>query len=84
MKEQIEKLDELQKACNNGRGIQVIRDIIAVINYGMTDAAARIAIHDNDKIRNYPEVQKHLRTMLPAYDEQLKSFENMWLPDESE
>ncbi len=84
--EQIKALDIAQSTKNQGRGIQVIKDIVAVLNHGMIDAAGRIAIHDNDKIRNYPDIQKMLREMLPAYAEQLKSFETSfsWLDDEGD
>ena len=60
-----DKLDELQKKENNGRGVNVIRNIAAYLGQGMIGVAKEACFHDADKLRgHYPEIEEVLRNEL--------------------
>ena len=72
----LKTLKELNSKANSGRGVQVVRDIITLSERGMD--ATQTAIWDNDKIRNYPEIQTELRKLFPAYNAHLEKIEKMF------
>jgi hypothetical protein len=74
----LQELKSAERFCNQGIGVTCVRDIVKMLETGNASAALRIAIHDNDKIRNYPELQKLLRTLLPDYDSHLTNLEKMF------
>jgi hypothetical protein len=63
----INKLKELEKSQNNGRGVSCIRTIIIFLEHNKLDEALNCCYNENDKIRNYPEIKQLLQTILPDY-----------------
>jgi len=66
-KEQIERLKAIEKVQNKGRGVCCVRDIIMFLEKGMDAEALGICRGENDKIRNYPDVQVVLYEIFPEY-----------------
>ncbi|OGZ11196.1 MAG: hypothetical protein A2942_03725 [Candidatus Lloydbacteria bacterium RIFCSPLOWO2_01_FULL_50_20] len=58
----------LQKGENNGRGIPCVEDIAQYWKMGEIESARQIAWTDNDKIRNYPDLQQWLEDNLFGLD----------------
>jgi hypothetical protein len=52
---------------NNGRGVQCVASAIDYFLRGDERSAFLICRHDNDKIRNYPDLQFALYELLPDY-----------------
>ena len=77
-KEQIEKLDSLQRLENDGRGVSCVRTIITCLRNSQYKDAVTCCITENDKIRNYPPIQKYLIEILPEYKEELESFKKLF------
>lgn len=59
-----DKLDELQREKNNGRGVQCVSDIISYLRMGDIRSAKAIAWHDHDKINDALGVYKDIKKVL--------------------
>jgi hypothetical protein len=59
-----QELNVLQQSENSGRGVSVVRSIIASLERGDISAAMKEASLDHDKIRNYPAIEELLRSQL--------------------
>ena len=53
-----DRLDELQKVENEGRGISCVQDVILFLRRGKFEDARATAEGDHDKIRYYPEIER--------------------------
>lgn len=62
-KEQIDELDRLQAAHNDGRGISCVRSILIYLREGDIESAITIRCTEGDKIRQYKDVKDFLREM---------------------
>jgi hypothetical protein len=71
----LKSLKEMEKVQNNGRGVSCVRSIISYIKKGDMGSANATCFNENDKIRNYPEIQGLLRKIFPEYNEFLGRFE---------
>jgi len=63
-------IDELRKkepSKNNGMGVNCIRSIILYLDKGDADSAYVVCSTENDKIRNYPDLQHLLYRIVPRY-----------------
>jgi hypothetical protein len=60
MKVLADKLDALQAAENEGRGVRCVRTVCDYLRRGNLEDAKQVAITDWDKIRNYPMVAAFL------------------------
>jgi len=79
MKEdKINKLNELQAKENNGRGISCIRTIINCLKNDEYEDALACCFNENDKIRNYPKVQKYLEGIFSEYKEERERIEKLF------
>jgi hypothetical protein len=58
--EHIQELNELQKQCNDGRGISCVKSIIICMERGDIVSAKFVYSIDGDKIRQYPYVNEWL------------------------
>lgn len=56
--EMADKLDHLQQAKNDGRGVSCVKDVITYLRRGDFEQAKRIATHDHDKIGAYPDIEE--------------------------
>ena len=54
------KLEELQRTKNEGRGVSCVRTIIAYLHLGNIEKARAVCLNESDKIRNYPDIKKAL------------------------
>jgi len=55
-----EKLDKLQERENEGRGVSCVQVIIQFLRFDARDTATTVARVDQDKIRQYPEIEQLL------------------------
>jgi hypothetical protein len=58
----VDKLDELQAVCNDGRGVSVVRDAVGLLLAGKPHQARHLlTMWDHDKIRQYPAIHDLIR-----------------------
>lgn len=55
------KLYNLQSMENDGRGITCVRSLVTYLNMGKLNDAKILRSVENDKIRNYPDIEKFLQ-----------------------
>jgi len=55
------RLDELQKPANDGRGIEYVRWIISDLRLGDIEAAKTNYRNQSDKFDNYPQIKQLLK-----------------------
>jgi hypothetical protein len=67
-KEWIDKLDELQKIKNDGRGVTCVKSIVAFLRMNMVKDAIATYHWDSDKIRNYPDINKMIKEKFGIQD----------------
>ena len=60
LKELVEKLDEMQKSKNDGRGVSCVRNIVTYLHCGYVESAKQTARIESDKIRNYPDIYEFI------------------------
>lgn len=63
----IDEIDLLQQKKNNGRGVSCVKSIIIYYRRGMILDAEATCFNENDKIRNYPDIQEKLAQIFPKY-----------------
>ncbi|MFA6536771.1 MAG: hypothetical protein WCT18_00030 [Patescibacteria group bacterium] len=59
-----QKLEELQKVENNGRGVSCLRLVVEYLKMGQLGAARQVCFTDGDKIFNYPLVVDFIKKNL--------------------
>ena len=59
--EWIDKLDNLQKIKNNGRGISCVKTFIDYLRMNMVEEALAVYNNESDKIRSYPDINKIIK-----------------------
>lgn len=62
----LDKLKELEKVQNEGRGVSCVRSIILYLEREDVDSACACCWNENDKLRSYPAIEAELRNLLPA------------------
>ena len=72
-----DKLDELQKTKNEGRGVGCVRSIILSLRSGRIEEAKAICWNEGDKIGSYEDIKELLRPIdgLNGSEDLLKIFE---------
>ena len=63
----LNQLKELEKQKNDGRGVCCVRTVIFYLEKGHYDQALACCRNENDKIRNYADIQELLYQMIPEY-----------------
>jgi len=66
----------LESQQNEGRGVSCVRSIIFFLEKEDRISAEITCFNEGDKICNYPEIQRLLRSEFPTYDAFLKRFES--------
>jgi len=64
---QSDNIQRVQSEKNEGRGVSCVRSALTYFKDGKAKEATLVCIHDNDKIRNYPDLQLMLFDLLPDY-----------------
>jgi hypothetical protein len=57
----IDKLDNIQKIKNNGRGVSCVKTFIDYLRMDMIKEALAVYNNESDKIRSYPDINKMIK-----------------------
>ena len=67
--ELVNKLDDLQKEKNGGRGVSCAQTLIIYLKQGDVEKAKAVCWNEADKIVNYPDIRKVLQQELFSGDD---------------
>jgi len=76
--DKIDQLEQLQASKNEGRGVSCVRTVIACLRRGDLNAAEACCMNEQDKINQYPDVEKLLREMCPKFNAWHEKMERLF------